>query len=70
MTTSRLAGVSGTLALSRGVGWLAMLIHTSGKFTPRKGPWPEMSSYKMTPSAQMSVRASTARADSICSGDM
>jgi hypothetical protein len=47
-----------------------MLTQSSGNDSPVNGGRPVKSSYKMAPSDQMSVRASTLLADRICSGDM
>jgi hypothetical protein len=41
-----------------------------GIVSASNGTRPETSSYKITPSAQMSARVSTARVERICSGDM
>src|SRR5258708_40375712 len=70
MTDSIPAGASGRKLRSGCVGWVAILMQTSGNDSPLSGTLPAMSSYKITPSDQISVRESTSRDDGMCSGDM
>jgi hypothetical protein len=61
---------SGRFVRSGGGGSTAIFTLMSGSVCPRNGASPVRSSYKMTPSDQMSVRRSTPRVARICSGDM
>ena len=54
-----------------GVGGVMLIaMHSCGSVSAWEGSFPVSSSKQITPSAQMSVRMSTARADISCSGDM
>ena len=67
---SKRSGVSGRKARSGVASTVITFENTSPKVSPPNGGEPAISSCKIVPSAQISVRASTLRADRICSGDM
>src|ERR1700677_3746041 len=62
-------GTSSRNSTSGGVG-SATIDAAAAVVLPSNGVRPARSSYRMTPSDQMSVRKSTSRADRTCSGDM
>ena len=70
MTASSSDGASGRSQESGTGRFCRMAARRSGIVAPSKGALPVMSSCKMTPSAQMSARASIVRVERICSGDM
>lgn len=70
ITASSSTETSGFLARSDGISAVRIAANTPPMFSPSKGGSPEISSYKITPSDQMSERVSTDLADRTCSGDM
>ena len=70
ITSSRTAGASGANARNGGAGSVAMRAHRPCTVSACQTGLPVTSSYKITPSAHTSVRASTSFALTICSGDM
>ena len=67
---SSTSGTSGRKLLIGGGGSLRSAAQICGTDSPANGGFPVIASNSIVPMDQMSVRASTSRADRICSGDM
>jgi hypothetical protein len=70
MMASNAGGRSGRNSEGGSGGSAETAAQISVRLLPRKGVLPVSIRYRIAPSAQMSVRASTLRAERICSGDM
>ena len=70
MTARKRGGTSGRSWSMGGGGSVATLMQTSGNVSARNGGFPARSSYRMTPSAQISDCGVTSLDERICSGDM